>query len=106
MSHHRRGDLPALRLFVIVGLSCVALGVVPYGSVQAQVPALILSPSAAQPGMTITVEGNGFPASATGAVIWSPDGTPLASVTADAAGAFVAPVVVPDVPPGAYTIIA
>ncbi|HVL25665.1 MAG TPA: discoidin domain-containing protein [Thermomicrobiales bacterium] len=106
MSDNQRPALPALRVIILAGVLCLALGTPVHRSAGMQAPGLALSPSSAPPGTTVDVQGTGFPPNASGSLAWSQDDSPLTTVTTDDSGSFAATFVVPGVAPGVYEVSA
>ena len=92
-----------LRLLVVTTLIMLSGGL--RLSAQEESPRLVLDPASALPGARVTASGWSFPADVPGKVTWS-DGTPLADIVTDQAGAFSVTVAVPVVPPGSYIMAA
>jgi hypothetical protein len=86
-------------------LSCT-LSLLPGGTAGAATPRLNLKPSHGLPGETIVATGRNFVPGATGTVIWTSDGSELATFQADDDGDFSVEFIVPDAEPGDYGIAA
>ncbi len=72
----------------------------------APAPVLSLTPGEALPGTTIVAEGSGFPKRTTGQLVLRPGEVFLADLTTQPSGAVSTTFIVPDLPPGAYSVVA
>jgi len=97
------------KIFAVTGAACVALAALASlaWACTPQARMLALSPIAASPGRSVTVNGDSVAPGADVALRWnSAQGERLALTTADAAGTYSVSGTVPNVAPGIYYIVA